>query len=110
MFLQALSYEDIIDQVWSEHDTFRTEKRKKLRLAARQLLVLPIITSLSPSSPARLDKAFVWVGLVSLLFLRCEFQAVICMLQVVSKFVKRSASVWNIRAKRLPSLAERVYI
>lgn len=76
MFLQTLSYEDIIDQVWSEHATFRTEKRKKLRLhaveelAARQLLVLPIITSLSPSSPARFGKAFVWVGLVSFLFFR----------------------------------------
>lgn len=82
MFLQTLSYKDIIDQVWSEHDTFRTEKKKKLRLhtieelAARQLLVLPIITSLSPSSPARLDKAFVWVGLVSLLFFRYESQAI----------------------------------
>jgi len=82
MFLQTLSYEDIIDQVWNEHDTFRTEKKKKRlhtieELAARQLLVLPIITSLSPSSPTRLDKAFVWVGLVSLLFFRYESQAVI---------------------------------
>lgn len=103
MFLQTLSYEDIIDQVWSEHDTFRTEKKKKLRLhaieelAARQLLVLPIITSLSPSSPARFGKAFVWVGLVSFLFFRYESQAVICMLHVVSKFVKRRARLWNIR-------------
>ena len=98
MFLQTLSCEDIINQVWSEHDTFRTEKRKKLRLhtieelAAHQLIALPLITSLSPSSPARLDKAFLSVGFVSFLFLRHESQAVICILRMVSKFVNTRAS------------------
>ena len=62
MVLPTLSYEDIVNEVWSKYGQLRY-KKKKLRLhaieelAAHQLTVLPVVTSPCPLSPASSRKA-----------------------------------------------------
>ena len=62
MVLPTLSYEDIVNEVWSKYGQLR-DKKKKLRLhaikelAAHQLTVLPVVTSPCPLSPASSRKA-----------------------------------------------------
>ena len=62
MVLPTLSYEDIVNEVWSKYGQL-WDKKKKLRLhaieklASHQLTVLPVVTSPCPLSPASSRKA-----------------------------------------------------
>lgn len=60
MSLQTLSYEEIIQEACTKQGALRGKKNMRLHVieefAAQQLIVLPIVTSPSPLSPAKTNK------------------------------------------------------
>lgn len=65
MSLQTLSYEQIIHEACFKNGTLGRMKRPRLHaieeFAAQQLIVLPIVTSPTPLSAAKINQAFVLV-------------------------------------------------
>lgn len=76
MSLQPHSYEDIINESCFKHGTLRGKKKIRIHaieeLAAQQLIVLPIVTSPSPLSASKINKALVLVCHFLLFFLWLE--------------------------------------
>lgn len=65
MSLRALAYEEVIHEPCCKNGKLRVKKRARLHaieeFAAQQLVVLPILTSPTPLSPANIHQTFFMV-------------------------------------------------
>lgn len=86
MSLRALAYEEVIHEPCCKNGKLRVKKRARLHaieeFAAQQLVVLPILTSPTPLSPANIHQTFFmvcssvqccFVKSISLVLMTCVF-------------------------------------